>query len=86
MSLNNLSNRLADLGRREEALAVSEEAVRTVAPHFLRLARAFESWMRTMVRVYAKRCEETETEPDGELIGPIREALAGLDGDGDSGD
>jgi hypothetical protein len=44
-SLNNLSLRLADLGRREDALTTIEEAVRLLAPYFLALPKAYEGWM-----------------------------------------
>ena len=78
-SLNNLSIRLADLGRSQEALRASEEAVGTLAPHFLALPRAFESWMRIMLGVYDDRCAQTETSSDESLVSPLQEALAHLD-------
>ena len=78
MSLNNRSVRLADLGRREEALETIEEAVRTLASFFLRLPEAFADWMRIMIQSYLARCEETGIAPDADLLEPIAEALGGI--------
>ncbi len=77
--LNNLSLRLAGLGRREDALEASNEAVRILASFFLRLPGAFAGWMRIMARVYRARCEEAGTAPDTDLLEPIEEALARLE-------
>jgi tetratricopeptide (TPR) repeat protein len=45
--LNNLSNCLSDLGRREEALAASDEAVRVLAPYFLPTRPPFRAGWRS---------------------------------------
>jgi len=66
---------LRDLGRREDALDAAKEAVRTLAPRFLALPEAFAPWMMTMARNYVKRCQETGSEPDAELLEPIQQVL-----------
>ena len=78
MSLNNLGNRLSDLGRREDALAAANEAVRALRPHFLQHPAAFADWMVTMVRNYLQYAEAAGVEPDEALLAPIAEALEGL--------
>jgi tetratricopeptide (TPR) repeat protein len=75
LALNNLATFLSEVGQRAAALAPAKEAVQTLAPHFLALPQAFATWMLTMYRNYLDRCEETKTEPDGELLGPIFEVL-----------
>ena len=72
MSLNNLSNCLNALGRREEALAASEEAVRILKDHFLDLPAAYAKSMQTVVRNYLRHCQAIGNEPDKALLGPIR--------------
>lgn len=70
------------MGRREEALERAEEAVETLRPFFLRTPMAFAQWMGVMAQVYLGLCEELETEPDAELLGPIGEAFQRLQSDG----
>ncbi len=50
MSLNNLGNRLSDLGRREEALEAGEESVRLLLPFCPRFPDMFRKWMGTSTR------------------------------------
>jgi tetratricopeptide (TPR) repeat protein len=82
-SLNNLSNRLAELGRREDALSAIEEAVRLLAPHFLVLPKAYEGWMRIVAGGYWQQANELERPIDQELLGPIVAALESLDQSGE---
>jgi hypothetical protein len=77
-----LGNRLSLMGRREEALEVSEEAVRVLAPFFERLPEAFAGWMRVFVSNYQKLAAGAGRPVDGELLGPILAALERLGEDG----
>jgi tetratricopeptide (TPR) repeat protein len=77
-SLNNLGDRLSEVKRSQEALEAYEEAVRALAPFFLQLPAAFADRMSYMVRHYFDACQAAGREPDGELLGPVVEALAGL--------
>ncbi|MGQ9494610.1 MAG: tetratricopeptide repeat protein, partial [Anaerolineae bacterium] len=67
-SLNNLGNVLSNVGRREEALAAYEEAVRTLQPFFQAHPQAFRSWMKTMVENYRRACQALGREPHAELL------------------
>jgi hypothetical protein len=82
MSLNNLSVHLAELGRREAALGVIEEAVRLLAPYFLALPKAYERWMRAMVNGYQERASGLDRPIDQKHLGPIVAALESLDQSG----
>jgi tetratricopeptide (TPR) repeat protein len=77
-SLNNLGDRLSEVKRSQEALEAYEEAVRGLAPFFLQLPAAFADRMLYMARDYFDACQAAGREPDGELLGPVVEALAGL--------
>ena len=67
---------LSDLGRREEALAVAEEAVSTLRPLFLSEPFAFERMMRVIRATYLACYSANGRAPDQELLTPI-EALLG---------
>ncbi len=86
MSLNNLGNRLSDLGRREEALAAAQEGMRLLRPLFLQHPRAFASRMVMLCRTYLRLCEAAKREPDAALLAPIAEALQRLRKESDSDD
>ena len=76
VSLNNLGNRLSEVGEEEEEARVAyEEAVRTLAPFFLQLPAAFADRMSYMVQDYVNACQALGREPDGELLGPIVKRL-----------
>ena len=60
---------------REAALDGADEAIRTLAPHFLRLPAAYASWMMTIARNHLERCKEVDQKPDADLLGPIMEVL-----------
>ncbi|MFQ5613587.1 MAG: hypothetical protein ACE5H9_15795, partial [Anaerolineae bacterium] len=77
-SLNNLGDRLSEGGSPEEALGAYEEAVRTLAPFFLRLPAAFAGRIEYMARDYLEACQTLSQEPDGELLGPVVEVLQEL--------
>lgn len=51
-SLNNLSNRLSDVGRREEALSTAKEALGALTPSFMAQPDAFRERMGIMVGNY----------------------------------
>ena len=63
LSLNNLSNRLSDLGRREEELAASEEAVELLLPYFERFPAALAQNMGIMANNLLERLLEAGREP-----------------------
>ena len=73
VSLNNVATMLSELGRREEALDAAQEAVTKLRPLFLDSPLAFMSWMETMAQTYIRRCQDTKTEPDSQLLQPIFE-------------
>ncbi len=66
---------LSALGCREDALAAAEEAVRTLAPFFLRLPDAFEHWMAIFVPHYRQLAEDAGRPVDEELLRPVVELL-----------
>lgn len=78
-SLNNLAPYLSELGRREEALTVAQEAVAILAPYFLGRPLAFVQWMATMVKNYLDLIERLDREPDAALLHPIFEAFEALE-------
>jgi hypothetical protein len=78
----NLSSRLGDLGRHEVAITAMEEAVRLLAPYFLALPKAYERWMKVMVKGYQHKASELDRPSDQELLGPIVAALESLDQSG----
>jgi hypothetical protein len=53
-----------------------------LAPYFLALPKAYEGWMRVMVKEYQQRASELERPFDQELLGPIVAALEILDQSG----
>ncbi len=63
--------------RPREALAAYEEAMRTLAPFFLRLPAAFADRMAYMVWDYLAACAATGAQPDEDLLRPVQEALQG---------
>jgi hypothetical protein len=68
MSLNNLGDRLSEIGEPEKALAAYEEAVRILLPFFRVLPPAFADRMRYMLRDYLAACGRGKREPDWELV------------------
>jgi len=76
---NNLGARLSALGRHEDALEATGEAVEKLSPYFGRFPDAFAGWMRTMVSNYLKRAQETHQQPDRELLASILDLLDKLE-------
>ena len=74
-SLNNMGWLLSDLGRREEALRATEEAVRTLSPFFVRYPDAFFPRMEIIGRTYLELLAEFGREPDEQLLSPIVDLL-----------
>jgi len=72
---SNLGNVLSALGRREEALAATQEAVRTLLPFFQAYPPAFRGWMQTILKNYLHACQDAGQEPDGELVQAILEVI-----------
>jgi hypothetical protein len=66
---------LSALGRREEALAAYEEAVRTLLPFFQAFPAAFADWMQTMLGNYLWACQEAGEAPDAGLVEEVRRIL-----------
>lgn len=64
------------------ALAAAEEAIRVLAPHFLRNPGWHARWMGLHLQNYAKMCEAEGRAPDRELLAPIEAAFQALQGDG----
>ena len=85
MSLNNLGNRLSELGRREDALAAAQEAVTLLAPFFLRLPKTHAQWMIAMAQAIPGTLGTPGVEPDAALLAPIVEAFQKLQGPPDAG-
>jgi hypothetical protein len=81
VSLAVLANCLEATGRDDDALAANQEAIDTLRPPFLAVPPAFAHWMLPMCQQYFERCERLGREPDGELLAPIVEALAKLEGE-----
>jgi hypothetical protein len=79
-ALHNFGELLADLGRRDEALPFSHEAVLTLSPIFFQLPLAHSKNMKIMYEEYIKLAKSLDVEPDGVLVGPIEEAFRNLDG------
>jgi len=75
VSLGNLGVSLALLGRSKEAHAMTEEAVRQLAPFFLKFPAAFRRWMASLVEGYRMAAEAVGEEPDPALLKPIVELL-----------
>ena len=67
-SLNNQSNRLADLARREEALAAIEEALRLILPLLERAPYVLPDAGEHLVRGYIQLCDESQKEPEQQLL------------------
>ena len=78
MSLNNLASFLSDLGRREAALEVAEEAVRLLSGPFLAMPAAHARHMVVMSAAYREMCEGAGAETDGQLLEPIEKVLRQL--------
>ena len=76
-SLHNLAICLSELGRREDALAAAEEAVRLLKPYFLQQPAAFAKAIIAYARDYIRRCELAGREPDVALFESIMEAPSG---------
>jgi hypothetical protein len=64
MSLNNLANRLSDLGRREPVLAAAEEAARLYRELAAARPDAFRPYLATSLSVLAARLEEVGRLPE----------------------
>ena len=73
------------LGRREEALEATREAVVLLAPFFLRLPAAHAQRMGLFCDQYLKLSETVGVKPDAALFAPIVEALRKLQGSPDAG-
>ena len=54
------------------------EAIRILAPVFLRLPQAVAQWMSMHLQRYHQLCTELEQDPDMALIGPVVEVLQEL--------
>ncbi len=59
------------LGRREEALAATQEAVEILFPLFRRFPAPLAHNMRVMVQNYEKRSEEAGREPNTAMLEQI---------------
>jgi hypothetical protein len=66
-SLNNQSNRLSDLGRREDALTAVDEALHLVLPVLERAHYFLPDAGLRLIQTYLTRCEEAECNPDAAL-------------------
>ena len=77
MSLNNQSNRLSELERREDALAAIEQALHMVLPVLERAPHYFlpDAGLR-LSQTYVSRCHEAERDPDPNLIQRLDAVLA----------
>ncbi len=75
MSLNNRSNRLSELGRREDALTAIEEAVRLVLPVLERAHYFLPDAGLRLVQTYTSRCEEAGRHPDPDIIQRLHTVL-----------
>ena len=79
-SLNNLGMDLSDLGRREEALQATAQAVRLSMPSVERYPQAFLDNYRTYLQNLRERCAELDQDPDADpLVRQATELLARLD-------
>ncbi|MFH1487118.1 MAG: hypothetical protein ABIH46_13685, partial [Chloroflexota bacterium] len=78
-SLNTVARCLSGLGRREEALELTQQAVKMLKPQSLALPGAFAQWMGTMAANYLRRCQDLQRVPDRSLLGPILRALQELE-------
>jgi hypothetical protein len=67
MSLNNQSNTLSELGRREDALTAIEEALHLVLPVLERAHYFLPDAGLRLIQTYLTRCEEAECDPDADL-------------------
>ncbi len=74
-SLNVLSGSLSTLGKREQAIKTSEEALRTLAPFFLLKPVEFEELMGNIATTYCKTCQAGQREYDLKLLEPIVKLL-----------
>jgi hypothetical protein len=68
MSLHNQSLRLADLGRRENALAAIEEAVTLILPYLERAPYWLPDSGMMMCRRYLDCCGASEQEPSSQIV------------------
>ena len=68
MSLHNQSGVLSDLGRRENALATIEEAIRLILPLLGRTPYVLPDSGLQLLQNYLKVCDGLEQEPDEELV------------------
>jgi tetratricopeptide (TPR) repeat protein len=73
--LANLATILYKIGRSEDSLSVSEEAVKSLEPSFTALPAAFAHQMGPICQQYVQRCKKVGREPDVELLAPIAGVL-----------
>src|SRR5205807_2414235 len=66
-SLNNLSGRLSNLGRREDAMAAAKEALEILTPYFIAQPDAFRERMRTLAGTYRGVLGQAGREADPDL-------------------
>ena len=78
-SLNNRSVLLSNLGRSEEALEASDEAVHLLLPFAEKLPQAFGRRMRIMAAVWTRRLAECDRQPDAETLRRLSPFLAPKD-------
>ena len=78
MALNNLANRLSELGRHAEALASYAEGLRLLTPHFLALPEAHQSLTALLVNTYERLCGQLGQPPETELFAAVKTRLASL--------
>jgi tetratricopeptide (TPR) repeat protein len=75
VSLAVLARCLEAVERVGEALDADREAIALLRAPFLRHPAAFAYRMAPMCQQYIERCERLGQSPDGELLGPVVEAL-----------
>ena len=75
------ANRLSELGRREDALTATDEALRLVLPILERAAHYFlpDAGLR-LLQSYVARCQEAERQPDTETMRRMHGVLAAAAG------
>lgn len=77
-ALHDLGHELHELGRSEEAVLATKDAVRLLAPFYRRQPTIFDADMRRMMRSYLTQIAAAEQPPDAELIKPIIEEQIAL--------
>lgn len=75
ISLTNLGLHLSALGRREEALAATQEAVRTLLLFFRALYATPTDWTQPILQNYLCACRDAGQEPDARLVKEVQRLL-----------